>query len=264
MNRRNFGGLIVASAAAARGVAADEPQAGPPAFGKLHGGKQPVIGMLMYPGMTLLDLLGPQTVFSTSAKVHLVWKTKDPITTDSGIVLRPDTTLAECPRDLDVLFVGGGLGQTPLMTDPEIVGWLADRGSRAKYVTSVCSGSLLLGAAGLLKGYKATSHWACRDALKLFGTTPVNARVVTDRNRITGGGVTAGIDFGLVVLTTLCGEETAKLTQLSIEYDPAPPFHAGSPEGAGPELTRQALEWMAPFSAPMIQACEQAGKALNR
>ncbi len=212
MDRRQFGELVAATAAVATGTRAGhagEPQAGEYQFAKLHDGKRPVIGMLLYPGMTLLDLLGPQTVFSMSAEIRLLWKTKDLITTESGIVLRPDTTLAECPRDLDVLFVGGGLGQAAIMNDPAIIGFMADRGSRAKYVTSVCSGSLLLGAAGLLKGYKATSHWACRDALALFGATPTADRVVTDRNRITGGGVTAGIDFGLVVLATLCGEEVA-------------------------------------------------------
>ncbi len=113
------------------------------------------------------------------------------------------------------------------MNDSEVIGFLADRGSRAKYVTSVCSGSLMLGAAGLMRGYKATSHWACRDLLPMFGATPVDARVVVDRNRISGGGVTAGLDFGLVLLAKLLGEDIAKMTQLALEYDPQPPFHAG-------------------------------------
>ena len=271
MNRRNFGGLIAASMAAmtateSRGEQGPgaEPQPGDLQFGKINQGRQPVIGMLLYPGMTLLDLLGPQTVLSTSAKIHLVWKTKEPIVTDSGVVLQADSTLGECPKDLDVLFVGGGPGQVALMTDPEIIDWLADRGSRAKYVTSVCSGSLLLGAAGLLQGYKATSHWACRDALALFGATPTADRVVTDRNRISGGGVTAGIDFGLVLLTQLCGEEVAKMTQLAMEYDPQPIYHAGSPTGAGPEITRQVSDWLAPFSRVMSQACTQASQAMKR
>ena len=271
MNRENFGGLGAASMAAmtateSRGDQGPdaEPQAGDLPFGKINQGRQPVIGMLLYPGMTLLDLLGPQTVLSTSARIHLVWKTTGPIATDSGITLQADSTWAECPEDLDVLFVGGGPGQVALMTDPEIIAWLADRGERAKYVTLVCSGSLLLGAAGLLKGYKATSHWASRDAVAMFGATPTAGRVVTDRNRITGGGVTAGIDFGLVLLAELCGEEVARMTQLAIEYDPEPSFHAGSPEDAGAELTGKVTAWMEPFGQQMTKACVQASQALQR
>jgi cyclohexyl-isocyanide hydratase len=203
------------------------------------------IGMLLYPGLTLLDLIGPQTVFSWFANTHLVWKTKDLIETDTGIGIRPTSTFESCPRDLDVLFVPGGFGQQAIMNDREVLEFLADRASRAKYVTSVCSGSLLLGAAGLLKGYKATSHWAARDGLGAFGAEPVDARVVVDRNRITGGGVTAGIDFGLVVLAKLRGDDAAKLTQLAMEYDPEPPFHAGNPKAAGPAIVDQAMKFMA-------------------
>jgi cyclohexyl-isocyanide hydratase len=203
------------------------------------------IGMLLYPGLTLLDLIGPQTVFSWFANTHLVWKTKDLIATDTGIGIRPSATFETCPRDLDILFVPGGFGQQAIMNDREVLEFLADRASRAKYVTSVCSGSLLLGAAGLLKGYKATSHWAARDGLSAFGAEPVDARVVVDRNRITGGGVTAGIDFGLVVLAKLRGDDAAKLTQLAMEYDPEPPFNAGSPKAAGPAIVDQAMKFMA-------------------
>ncbi|HTR62569.1 MAG TPA: DJ-1/PfpI family protein, partial [Candidatus Binataceae bacterium] len=181
--------------------------------------QQPLeIGMLLYPGLTLLDLIGPQTVFSWFANIHLVWKNKDLVRSDSGIGMQPTDTFDSCPRDLDILFVPGGFGQDKLMNDKEVLAFLADRGSRAKYVTSVCSGSLLLGAAGLMKGYQATSHWAARDMLTAFGAEPVNARVVVDRNRISGGGVTAGIDFGLVVLAKLRGDDAAKLTQLAMEY----------------------------------------------
>src|SRR6267142_524743 len=191
------------------------------------------IGMLLYPGLTLLDLIGPQTTFSWFSNIHLVWKTKDLIYSDTGIGVQPTATFETCPRELDILFVPGGFGQQQLMKDAEVLAFLADRGPKSKYVTSVCSGSLLLGAAGLLEGYKATSHWAARDGLSAFGAIPTNARVVVDRNRITGGGVTAGIDFGLVVLAKLRGDDAAKLTQLAMEYDPEPPFHAGSPQGAG-------------------------------
>ena len=202
------------------------------------------IGMLLYPGLTLLDLIGPQTVFSWFANIHLVWKTKDLVYSDTGIGMQPSCTFESCPRDLDILFVPGGFGQNQLMSDAETLAFLADRGSTAKYVTSVCSGSLLLGAAGLLKGYKATSHWAARDGLSAFGAIPTDARVVVDRNRITGGGVTAGIDFGLVILAKLRGEDAAKLTQLAMEYDPEPPFQAGSPKTAGPAIVEQAMSFM--------------------
>src|SRR6266481_6790502 len=202
------------------------------------------IGMLLYPGLTLLDLFGPQTVFSWFANTHLVWKTKDLVVSDTGIGVQPTATFETCPHELDILFVPGGFGQQKIMTDSEVLAFLADRASRSKYVTSVCSGSLLLGAAGLLKGYRATSHWAARDGLRMFGAEPVDARVVVDRNRITGGGVTAGIDFGLVLLAKLRGDDAAKLTQLAMEYDPEPPFHAGSPETAGPEIVDQALSVM--------------------
>jgi cyclohexyl-isocyanide hydratase len=203
------------------------------------------IGMLLYPGLTLLDLIGPQTVFSWFANTHLVWKTKELVYSDTGIGMQPTATFETCPRDLDILFVPGGFGQNQLMNDAEVLAFLADRGTEAKYVTSVCSGSLLLGAAGLLKGYKATSHWAARDGLSAFGAIPTDARVVVDRNRITGGGVTAGIDFGLVILAKLRGEDAAKLTQLAMEYDPEPPFQSGSPKTAGPAIVEQARSFMA-------------------
>jgi cyclohexyl-isocyanide hydratase len=203
------------------------------------------IGMLLYPGLTMLDLIGPQTVFSWFANTHLVWKTKDLVYSDTGFGVQPTATFETCPRDLDILFVPGGFGQQELMNDAEVLGFLANRASSSKYITSVCSGSLLLGAAGLLKGYKATSHWATREALRAFGAEPVEARVVVDRNRITGGGVTAGIDFGLVLLAKLRGDDAAKLTQLAMEYDPEPPFNAGSPETAGPAIVEQALSFMA-------------------
>lgn len=202
------------------------------------------IAMLLYPDFTLLDLIGPHSVLSWAGTTHLVAKTMEPVTADSGAQLVPTCTLADCPRDLDVLFVPGGFGTVAAMNDPEVVAFLADRGARAGSITSVCSGSLLLGAAGLLKGYRATSHWAVRDSLAAFGAEPVKQRVVVDRNRISGGGVTAGIDFGLVLLAELRGEECARLVQLMMEYDPAPPFAAGTPEQAGSELTARALALM--------------------
>jgi cyclohexyl-isocyanide hydratase len=209
-----------------------------------HSEKPLEIGMLLYPGLTLLDLIGPHTVFSWFANIHLVWKTTDLVRTDTGIGVKPNATFATCPRELDILFVPGGFGQQNLMADSEVIAFLADR-ARAKFVTSVCSGSLLLGAAGLLQGYKATSHWAAREGLSAFGAEPTDARVVVDRNRITGGGVTAGIDFGLVVLAKLRGDDAAKFTQLAMEYDPEPPFNSGSPKTADPAIVQQTLSTMA-------------------
>src|SRR5262249_40216716 len=152
----------------------------------------------------------------------------DLVRSDTGLGIQPTSTFETCPSDLDVLFVPGGFGQQRHMTDADVLAFLADRGARSRYVTSVCGGSLLLGAAGLLQGYKAPCHWSAREALTAFGAEPVEARVVVDRNRITGGGVTAGIDFGLVLLAKLRGDEAAKLTQLALEYDPEPPFTSGS------------------------------------
>jgi cyclohexyl-isocyanide hydratase len=195
------------------------------------------IGMLLYPGFTQLDLTGPFELMHRipDAKVHLLWKTRDPITSDSGMTFVPSMALRECPP-LDVVFVPGGNGQMPLMTDPEVLGFLREQGSRARYVTSVCTGSLLLGAAGLLKGYKATSHWAFTELLPMFGAEPTSGRVVIDRNRITAGGVTAGIDFGLQLVAEICGEAVAKEIQLGLEYDPAPPFRCGHPSVADPAM----------------------------
>jgi putative intracellular protease/amidase len=204
--------------------------------------------MLLYPQLTVLDLIGPQTVLSAHANIHLLWKTRGMIRTDTGIGIQPSATLSDCPKDLDVLFVPGGPGMIAVMKDAEVLAFLADRGARAKYVTSVCSGSIILGAAGLLRGYKATSHWAAASLLPLFGAEVTEGRVVTDRNRITGGGITAGIDFGLVLLAKLRGDDAAKMAQLLMEYDPKPPFDAGSPKAAGEALTKQLLAMVEPVN----------------
>jgi cyclohexyl-isocyanide hydratase len=222
------------------------------------------VGMVLYPGLTLLDLIGPQTVWSWHAKIHLVWKTRDLIVSDSGIGIQPTTTFAECPHDLDILFVPGGFGTAAAMKDREVLGFLADRAAHAKYVTSVCSGSLILGAAGLLHGYKATSHWASRDILPLFGAEPVEARVVVDRNRITGGGVTAGIDFGLVLLAKVRGDDVAKVIQLAMEYDPEPPFQAGSPRTAGPALTQQVMRSLESADLEIRQAAAEISRGMSK
>ena len=188
--------------------------------------------MLLYPGLSALDLVGPHPFFAelSNSQVHLLWKNKAPVVSSLGYSIVPTTSIRDCPRDLDVVFVPvARLGTFAMMDDDEILSFLADRGSRAGYVTSVCTGSLILGAAGLMKGYHATCHWRFRDLLPMFGATPVEERVVIDRNRITGGGVTAGIDFGLVIAARLRGRQAAEVLQLYNEYDPHPPFAAGTP-----------------------------------
>lgn len=195
------------------------------------------IGFLIYPGVTQLDATGPAQILSRvpGAVIHMIWKTLEPVPTDAGFSINPTDDFVICPN-LDVICVPGGMGQRPLMADAEVLAFLARQGGQARYVTSVCSGSLLLGAAGLLKGYRSACHWAFRDALPMFGAEAVAERVVHDRNRISGGGVTADIDFGLALAAELAGEEVAKEIQLFVEYNPAPPFNAGIPETAGPAL----------------------------
>ena len=198
------------------------------------------IGMLLYPGYTALDFVGPQHMFASlmGAKVHHIAKTMKPVKSESGLTIAPTTTFARAPRELDILFVpGGGDEVLSAMADRDLLAFLADRGSRAKWVTSVCTGSLVLGAAGLLKGYRATSHWAVRPLLADAGATPVDARVVRDRNRITGAGVSAGLDLGLAIVGTLRDEPYAQTVQLLAEYAPEPPYNAGSPRTAPPTVT---------------------------
>jgi cyclohexyl-isocyanide hydratase len=204
-----------------------------------------IIGLVFYPGMTLLDMVGPQQVFSglPGVQIHRLWKTLDPVKTDDGMMILPDTTFENCPR-LDIICIGGGLAQGAVEDDPEVLAFLRKQGSTAKFITSVCGGSQFLAKAGLLQGYQAATHWAVRGQLAALGVEVGTERVVIDRNRITGGGVTAGIDFGLTIASILCGEEIAKIIQLLIEYNPAPPFDAGSPEKAGAELVEKAILFM--------------------
>jgi cyclohexyl-isocyanide hydratase len=194
------------------------------------------VAMLLFPSLTLLDLIGPATVLGFHADIHLVSSTMAPVASDQGFKLSPTCTYETCPEVVDVLFVPGGMGVFDAMIDVELLQFLSDRGANAGYIASVCTGSLIQGAAGLLKGYKATTHWGWHDVLSELGAIPVKARVVFDRNRLSGGGVTAGIDFGIQLLALLRGEKAAKSVQLMMEYDPAPPYDVGTPERAGPEL----------------------------
>jgi cyclohexyl-isocyanide hydratase len=222
------------------------------------------IGILIYPNLTQLDATGPAQVLARvpGATVHMIWKTRDPIPTDAGFSIVPNTTFADCPQ-LDVICVPGGGGQVALMTDPETLDFLRRQAATARYVTSVCTGSLVLGAAGLLKGYRSACHWAWRDMLSDFGAIPVAERVVRDRNRISGGGVTAGIDFGLTVAAELAGEEVAKSIQLVLEYDPQPPFDSGSPEKAGPERVKRLRERLTPMLETRRKANAEAAARLT-
>ena len=198
------------------------------------------IGLLLFPRLTQLDLTGPWEVLSRlpGARPRLVWKTCEPVRADSGLSILPDTSFADCPP-LDLLCVPGGPGVAALMEDEAVLGFLRRQAEGARYVTSVCTGALVLGAAGLLRGRRATTHWASHDFLAALGAIPVAARVVRDGNVFTGGGVTAGIDFALSIAAEIAGEEAAQAIQLQIEYAPDPPFQAGRPETApAPVLDR--------------------------
>jgi cyclohexyl-isocyanide hydratase len=170
--------------------------------------------------------------------VRLVAKEMAPVGSDSGLIITPGNTIRDCP-DLDVVMVPGGAGIGKLMDDESVLAFVAEQGARARYVTSVCTGALVLGAAGLLIGYEAATHWLSMELLPLLGARPVNRRVVIDRNRITCGGVTAGIDCALVIAAEIFGEAAAKEIQLMMEYDPRPPFRSGSPDTADPQLVEK-------------------------
>jgi cyclohexyl-isocyanide hydratase len=273
MNRREFtkalGALLAASVLPDKVTAATDAPATSNAdhiHRSVPTGPAQQIAMLVYPAFTALDLVGPHQFLAAlgNVQVHLVWKTKEIVVSDSGLSLQPTATLKECPANVDILFVPGGMrGTAAIMKDPEVLDFLHDRGQRAKYVTSVCTGSLVLGAAGLLRGYRATSHWTVCDLLPLLGAEPVAERVVEDRNRITGGGVTAGVDFGLRLAARLRDEPYAKMLQLIFEYAPQPPFQAGTPEDAGTELVSHVRERMGPGVAVMRQAALAAQKRLQ-
>ena len=201
-------------------------------------GSTPVtVGLLVFPDLTQLDLTGPYEVFSRAPGMRalLVGTRPGPIRSEWGLTLGTDCTLEDAPP-LDILCIPGGVGVNALLGDDAVLDAVAARGARAAWVTSVCSGALVLGAAGLLRGYRATTHWLSLDLLAELGATPVEARVVRDRNRITGGGVTAGIDFALTLVAELRGREAAERITLMVEYAPAPPFRSGLPHEAAPPL----------------------------
>ncbi|MEQ1547830.1 MAG: DJ-1/PfpI family protein [Chakrabartia sp.] len=201
------------------------------------------VAFLLFPNVTQLDLTGPAQVLSRlgNVKLDLVWKTLDPVPTDAGFSLLPTATFDDI-KSADIICVPGGFGTVAVMEDDTVLDWLRTIAKDAQWVTSVCTGSLVLGAAGLLKGYRSACHWASIDQLAFFGAIPTRERVVIDRNRASGGGVTSGIDFALFLTKEIRGEDHARFVQLSIEYDPAPPFDAGSPDKASPETLKSYWE----------------------
>lgn len=206
------------------------------------------VGLLLFPDVQQLDIIGPHDMLSglPGVSTYMIWKNLEPVATNTGLRMVPDTTFETCPS-LDVIIVPGGGGVNALITDAETVVFLRRIARTARYVTSVCTGSLLLASAGLLKGRKATSHWRYRDILSVAGAIPSKGRIVTDRSAdsytvMSGGGVTAGIDFALLLAAELVGEETAMRKQLYIEYAPDPPFAAGDPDTAPREIVEEVLK----------------------
>ncbi|MGD9799029.1 MAG: DJ-1/PfpI family protein [Parvularculaceae bacterium] len=213
------------------------------------------IAFALFPNVTQLDFTGPLQVLSRvpGAKICIVAGSLDPVVTDAALTLNPTCVFNDCPP-VDVLVVPGGFGVDAAMSDPELIAFVKREGARAKYVTSVCTGAFILGAAGLLNGRKATTHWAYHAELERVGAVPVKARVVRDGNVFTGGGVTAGIDFAFTLAAELAGGDVAQAIQLGLEYDPAPPFDAGSPQKASDET----LAAMQARYAPRVDAFRTA------
>ncbi len=217
------------------------------------------IGLLVFPRVTQLDLTGPVQVFSSlpDAKLHLVWKRIEPVPSNSVITLTPTITFADCPQ-LDVICVPGGYGTDELLLDKDVLEFLQRQEPKAKFITSVCTGSLVLGAAGLLKGYRAATHWTAVEALPYFGASVSRERVCIDRNRVTGGGVTAGIDFALTLVSLLKDRSAAEMIQLRLEYNPAPPFDAGSPNTAPAAIVAAMKERVASAHANRMEFVKKA------
>jgi cyclohexyl-isocyanide hydratase len=223
-----------------------------------------IVGMLIFPRLTQLDMTGPYEVLARlpDTAVHLVAHSMAPVKTDRGMEIVPTVTFADCPP-LDVIMVPGGPGQQDLMDDTVVLDFLRRQAATAKYVTSVCTGSLVLGAAGLLKGKRATCHWAAIEHLALLGAIPVSERVVIDGNVVTGAGVASGIDFALQLAAILEGEKVAREIQLQIEYDPDPPFDGGSPRTAAPETLETLRRRGAALNAQRAESARSAGRKIG-
>lgn len=223
------------------------------------------IGLLLFPHMTVLDLIGPYEVFCRlpDARVDLVWHSLESVVTEHGLPLIPTLRCDEV-ETLDVLCVPGGYGVTPLLNDKPTIDFIRRISAKASYVTSVCSGALLLGAAGVLLGRRATTHWMSLAMLSELGAIPTDARIVHDGNVITGGGVTAGIDFALYLAAQLQGQAVAEAIQLAIEYNPAAPFDAGHPSRARTELVAQLRHRAQDAQQRRVNLLIQAAKALSK
>lgn len=217
---------------------------------------------VLFPNVTQLDFTGPLQVLSRlpGAKIHIAAKTMAPVSTDAVLTLNPSCAFRDCPPT-DVLVIPGGFGVDEAMNDPELMAFVRREGSRATYVTSVCTGAFILGAAGLLKGKRATTHWAYHEELNRVGAITTSARVVRDGNIFTGGGVTAGLDFAFTLAAEIAGEDVARAIQLGLEYDPAPPFDSGSPSKAAPGAMQAMSDRYAPrlvaFRAALATAAPQ-------
>jgi cyclohexyl-isocyanide hydratase len=222
------------------------------------------IGIPLFPGVTQLDFAGPWEVLTRipGANCRLIAADLQPVRSASGLAVLPTASFAECPQ-LDVVCVPGGPGHLGAMEDERLIGFLRTRAPGCRFVTAVCTGGLVLAAAGLLRGYRATTHWLSLDRLAAFGAIPVAERVVVDRNRITGGGVTAGIDFGLRLVAMLAGEALARETQLQIEYAPAPPFADGEPKTADPAVIDAVRRRNEAYRARMAEVDARAAARLN-
>ncbi|MDX9664456.1 DJ-1/PfpI family protein [Pseudomonas sp. P5_152] len=222
------------------------------------------IGFLLFPQVQQLDLTGPYDVLASlpDVQVHLIWKDLAPVTASTGLVLQPTRRFADCP-DLDVLCIPGGSGVGPLMEDAQTLAFIQAQATKVRYLTSVCTGALVLGAAGLLKGKRATTHWAYHSLLGLQGAIAVQERVVRDGNLLTGGGITAGIDFALTLAAELYGDDVAQLVQLQLEYAPAPPFASGEPQTAPEAVLQRARQLAADSLAQRTLITQRAAARLS-
>lgn len=262
MDRRDFAAAMASALMAApvlsvghRAVAHEAHEL--PDWMKDMRSRDETIILLAYPMMTALDLVGPQYMFANvlGAKTRLLAKTRDPVATDTGLTIVPDGTFSDCPAEPTIMFVPGGTtGTLAAILDAETLAFVASAGASARYLSSVCTGSMVLAAAGLLRGYRATSHWVTRDLLVHGGAIPVDERVVVDRNRWTGAGVSAGLDLGLALVAELRGRPYAEAVQLLAEYAPKPPFDAGTPATAGPSTTKLINDMFADFSQTLAKA----------
>jgi putative intracellular protease/amidase len=225
------------------------------------------VAFLIYPGFTALDMVGPQYMFASlmGAKIDIVAKSLEPVRSDTGLIFTPSKKFDDALVDFDIFCVPGGTqGTLAAIRDEATVAYVREAGQRARFVTSVCTGSILLGAAGLLDGYRATSHWVTKPLLSIFGATPTDGRFVRDRNRITAEGVTAGLDFALSLVADLRDEKYAQGVQLLAQYAPAPPFNSGEPETAPKDVTKMIDGMFTQLKQDMREAAGAAYAKYNK